>query len=160
VYKQETNFLRGYAAGFSAYRKNKRSSEGIGDDLKANLSNKDLGIWGVGSHMMGETIPKESSYVALDKSQKDQWGIPLLKISVDYDDNDAKMKKDYVEQMTEMFTSAGFTNIQAHVDTRARDWISTKWAAYVWVKTLKHQCLINGIACTPAKMFTLPMAPA
>jgi choline dehydrogenase-like flavoprotein len=119
VYKQETNFLRGYAAGFSAYRKNKRSSEGIGDDLKANLSNKDLGIWGVGSHMMGETIPKESSYLALDKSQKDQWGIPLLKISVDYDDNDAKMKKDYVEQMTEMFTSAGFTNIQAHVDTRA-----------------------------------------
>jgi choline dehydrogenase-like flavoprotein len=29
------------------------------------------------------------------------------------------MKKDYVEQMTEMFTSAGFTNIQASTDHRA-----------------------------------------
>jgi choline dehydrogenase-like flavoprotein len=69
--------------------------------------------------MMGETIPKENSYVALDKTLKDPWGIPQLKISVDYDDNDAKMKKDYVEQMTEMFTSAGFTNIKAQTDNRA-----------------------------------------
>jgi choline dehydrogenase-like flavoprotein len=119
VYKQETNFLRGYAAGFSAYRGRERSADGIGQDLKDNLTKKDLGPWRVGSHMMGETIPKESSYVALDKQQKDQWGVPLLKISVDYDDNDAKMKKDYIEQLTEMFTSAGFTNIKAESDTRA-----------------------------------------
>jgi choline dehydrogenase-like flavoprotein len=45
--------------------------------------------------------------------------MPQLKISVDYDDNDEKMKKDYIEQMTEMFTSAGFTNIQASTDHRA-----------------------------------------
>ncbi len=38
--------------------------------------------------------------------------MPLLKISIDYDDNDEKMKKDYFEQMTEMFTRAGFTNIK------------------------------------------------
>ncbi len=38
--------------------------------------------------------------------------MPLLKISVVYDENDEKMKKDYLEQMTEMFTSAGFTNIE------------------------------------------------
>ncbi len=63
--------------------------------------------------MMGETIPKESNFVALDPKQKDSWGVPLLKISVDYDDNDDKMQKDYVEQFTEMFTSAGFKNIKA-----------------------------------------------
>jgi choline dehydrogenase-like flavoprotein len=119
VYKQETNFLRGYAAGFSAYRSNTRSADGIGQDLKNNLTKKELGPWRVGSHMMGETIPKESSYVALDKSEKDQWGVPLLKISVDYDENDAKMKKDYIEQLTEMFTSAGFTNISPQEDNRA-----------------------------------------
>jgi choline dehydrogenase-like flavoprotein len=32
---------------------------------------------------------------------------------MDYDDNDEKMVKDYIEQMTEMFTKAGFTNIQS-----------------------------------------------
>jgi choline dehydrogenase-like flavoprotein len=119
VYKQETDFLRGYACGFSAYRWEQNSSEGIGQNLKNNLVKKDLSSWHVGSHMMGETIPKETNYVALDKSLKDPWGIPQLKISVDYDDNDEKMKKDYVEQMTEMFTSAGFTNIQASTDHRA-----------------------------------------
>ncbi|OOQ61116.1 GMC oxidoreductase [Mucilaginibacter pedocola] len=119
VYKQETDFLRGYAAGFYASRYRQTNSDGIGDDLKANLVKDDLGLWQVGSHMMGETIPKESNYVTLDKTLKDPFGIPQLKISVEYDDNDAKMKKDYVEQMTEMFTSAGFTNIKASVDSRA-----------------------------------------
>jgi choline dehydrogenase-like flavoprotein len=119
VYKQETNFLRGYASGFSAYRYQQRPWDGAGSSLKDNLVKDDLSGWKVGSHMMGETIPKESNYVALDKTLKDQWGIPQLKISVEYDDNDEKMKKDYVEQLTEMFTSAGFTNIKASTDNRA-----------------------------------------
>ncbi|QEC74913.1 GMC oxidoreductase [Mucilaginibacter ginsenosidivorax] len=119
VYKQETNFLRGYASGFSAYRYQQRPWDGVGAGLKDNLVKDNLSGWKVGSHMMGETIPKETNYVALDKTLKDQWGIPQLKISVDYDDNDEKMKKDYVEQLTEMFTSAGFTNIKASTDNRA-----------------------------------------
>jgi choline dehydrogenase-like flavoprotein len=64
--------------------------------------------------MMGETIPKESNYVALDKNLLDPWGIPQLKISVAYDDNDEKMIKDFHEQLTEMYTKAGFTNIKTH----------------------------------------------
>jgi choline dehydrogenase-like flavoprotein len=68
---------------------------------------------------MGETIPKESNFVALDPTQKDAWGVPLLKISVDYDDNDMKMQKDYVEQLTEMFTTAGFKNIKAQTNHQA-----------------------------------------
>ncbi|PWK79150.1 choline dehydrogenase-like flavoprotein [Mucilaginibacter oryzae] len=119
VYRQETDFLRGYAAGFSAYRYPERSWDGVGSSLKNNLANKELGPWHVGSHMMGETIPKETNFVSLDDKQKDAWGVPLLKMNVDYDDNDEKMKKDYIEQLTEMFTSAGFTNIQAFTDRRA-----------------------------------------
>ena len=62
--------------------------------------------------MMGETIPKQTNYLALDETKKDAWGIPQLKISIDYDENDEKMVKDYLEQMSEMFTKAGFTNIK------------------------------------------------
>jgi choline dehydrogenase-like flavoprotein len=57
--------------------------------------------------------------VALDPNQKDDWGMPLLKVNVDYDDNDEKMIKDYQEQMTEMFEKAGFTNIKLRDDKRA-----------------------------------------
>lgn len=111
VKKQETDFLRGYAAGFGAYRPN-QGAEGWGEELKKNLLNPKAGPWQVGSHMMGETIPKESSRVSLDANQKDEWGVPLLNINMDYDQNDEKMVKDYLEQMTEMFTVAGFKNIE------------------------------------------------
>lgn len=119
LHKQETNYLRGYAAGFSAWRGSDSDQSGLGLDLKNSLLNPKLGLWGVGSHMMGETIPKASNYVALDSEQKDAWGVPLLKISVDYDDNDAKMKKDYLDTMEEMFTVAGFTNIQRNESGQA-----------------------------------------
>ncbi len=36
----------------------------------------------------------------------------MLKISIDYDDNDEKMVKDFQEQLSEMYTKAGFTNIK------------------------------------------------
>ena len=115
VLKQETDFLRGYAAGFGASRYRTNDKDAIGLDLKSSLeANNKWQNWNVGSHMMGETIPKESNYVALDKTQLDPFGMPKLKISIDYDDNDEKMVKDYLEQMTEMFTAAGFTNIKTH----------------------------------------------
>ncbi len=114
VFKQETDFLRGYASGFSASRMTYNDTSGIGEDLKNSLSVKKYGNWRVGSHMMGETIPKESNYVALDDKQTDAWGVPLLKVSVAYDDNDEKMIKDFHEQLTEMYSAAGFTNIRTH----------------------------------------------
>ena len=112
LYKQETDYLRGYAAGFYAWRSKQADTSGMGEDLKNSLLNPKWGNWEVGSHMMGETIPKESSYVKLDSDKKDDWGIPLLKISIDYDDNDEKMKKDYLDTMEDMFKDAGFTNIR------------------------------------------------
>lgn len=118
VRKQETNFLRGYAAGFGAARYNEHNIEGFGLTLKQNMVNPTLGPWKVHSHMMGETIPKETNYVALD-TKKDEWGIPLLKISIDYDDNDEKMILDYFEQMGEMFNKAGFINVKTRDSKQA-----------------------------------------
>jgi choline dehydrogenase-like flavoprotein len=116
--KQETDFLRGYAAGFYSGRHSYDNRNGLGEDLKNNLAKPQLNnFWSVNSHMMGETIPKESNYVALDKALVDPWGIPQLKISVEYDDNDRKMVKDFFEQMTEMYTKAGFRNIRTN-DTK------------------------------------------
>ena len=113
--KQETDFLRGYASGFSAGRYSHDDRSGLGEDLKKGLLHPELNnVWSVGSHMMGETIPKESNLVTLDKTLLDPWGIPQLKISVDYDDNDRKMVKDFFEQLTEMYTKAGFKNIRTN----------------------------------------------
>ena len=113
VYKQETNFLRGYAVTFSSYRSSATDTNGFGESLKNNLmAGATPGKWRVGSQCMGETIPKETNYISPDKNKKDEWGIPLVNISVAYDDNDEKMIKDFMEQYTEMFTKAGFSDIK------------------------------------------------
>lgn len=112
VEKQETDFLRGYASGFGATRQIIQDDSGFGKNLKDGLLNPKYGVWQVGSHMMGETIPKKENQVSLDKSKVDAWGIPLLKIDITYDDNDERMVKDYHEQFTQMFEQAGFTNIK------------------------------------------------
>ena len=76
VRKQETDFLRGYAVTFSAGRSSNINKDGFGDELKNNLmAGSKLGPWYVGSQCMGETIPKETNYVTLDKEKKDEWGM-------------------------------------------------------------------------------------
>jgi choline dehydrogenase-like flavoprotein len=120
VRKQETDFLRGYAAGFGNGRYRRGESKGIGEDLMLSLNQKgEFGEWRVGSHMMGETIPKESNYVNLHPELKDDWGIPQLNISVDYDDNDEKMILDFFEQFTEMYEKAGFVDIKTNDSKKA-----------------------------------------
>ncbi|MDQ4139242.1 MAG: GMC family oxidoreductase, partial [Bacteroidota bacterium] len=77
------------------------------------------GGWRVYMYMQGETIPKESNHVRLSKTEKDQWGIPLLVTSVAYDDNDEKMIKDFLAQSTVMLEKAGCTNIKQNDSKQA-----------------------------------------
>ena len=119
IYRQETDFLRGYAAGFGAQPQRKTVRKGFGAELTNQLLNsKETGVWNVNSHMMGETIPKSTNLVSLDPEKKDEWGIPLLNIDVDYDDNDEIMIQDFYEQFTEMYEKAGFVNISTNDNGR------------------------------------------
>ncbi|TDE15460.1 GMC oxidoreductase [Dyadobacter psychrotolerans] len=111
VFKQETDFLRGYATSFSASKMG-NTNKGIGESLKENLFKPDTGGWSLGAQMMGETLTKETNMVSLDPTLKDNWGIPLLRMSVDFDDNDMKMVQDFYTELSEMLSKAGFTNIR------------------------------------------------
>lgn len=113
LYRQETDFLRGYAATFSARRSIEVNDNGLGQKLLDNLmAKKEYGPWKVGSTMMGETIPKLTNQVTLSEDQNDAWGVPLLKIDFSYDDNDEKMLNDFKEQFIEMYEKAGFSEIK------------------------------------------------
>ena len=117
VYRQETDFLRGYASNLSAGRNLERDASGIGANLRDSLLNPKLGVWQINAGMMGETIPKAHSTVRLDPEKKDKYGLPQLRVSVGYDENDEKMLKDFHQQFSEMFEAAGFKNIQ-QIDTK------------------------------------------
>ncbi|MFL5773421.1 MAG: GMC oxidoreductase [Flavisolibacter sp.] len=118
VHKQETDFLRGYMSFLSAGRDGWGHDVGgdqIGDDFKNMVS--EPGDWHVGMTISGEVIPKETNHVRLNKDQKDEWGMPLLTVSVDYDENDEKLLKDFFVQGAEMLEKVGCKNIKTH-DTR------------------------------------------
>lgn len=113
VLQQETDFLRGYAIGIGGGRGTKVDTDTIGDSLRKNLLNPELGNWHISSWMMGECVPIESNHVRLHQELKDKYGIPQLIVSCEWTANDDKMVKDYVEQSIEMFEKSGFVNIEA-----------------------------------------------
>jgi len=119
VYKQETDFLRGYMVHYSAGRSNWQQGygmEGVGEEFKNKIT--EPGGWNVYMMMQGETIPQEKNHVRLSKDQKDEWGIPLLITSIDYSENDNKLMKDFLEQGSEMLEKAGCKNINAYDNGR------------------------------------------
>lgn len=117
VTKQETDFLRGYAASISASKLGNPTENSWGEDLKNTLATPSTSGWSIGANMMGEVLTKESNHVRLHPDLKDDWGIPQMVMSVDFDDNDMKMVKDFYEQFSEMFTKAGFINVKT-ADTK------------------------------------------
>ena len=113
ILKQETDFLRGYAIGVGGGRPLTSTRVGIGEDLKTQLLNPHYGKWYIAAWMMGECVPIEDNHIRLSKDLKDKYGIPQVILSAKWTENDDKMVKDFNEQITEMFTLAGFQNVKA-----------------------------------------------
>ncbi len=120
VYKKDTDFLGSYMMHYSAGPSGWGRAfgmEGIGADFKNTITEQG-DTWGVYMMIQGETVPKESNQVSLSKDKKDDWGIPLLSINVDYDENDNKRTKDFWEQGVEMLEKAGVKNVRAYDNGR------------------------------------------
>ncbi len=115
LHKQDTGYVGGFTRFMGSYRTRNDGSDlpqQIGANYKEALTEPDG--WKVYMYMQGETIPKATNHVRLSSDQKDQWGIPLLITSVDYDDNDDKMVQDFLTQSAEMLEKAGCKNINTY----------------------------------------------
>lgn len=113
--KQDTDFVGGYMAFMGAYRNRSEAPERpvqIGAEYKDALT--EAGQWHAYIYMQGETILKATNRVYLSDTEKDQWGIPLLVTSVDYDDNDLAMMRDFLTQGAEIMEAAGAKNIRPY----------------------------------------------
>jgi choline dehydrogenase-like flavoprotein len=118
LHEHDTDFLGGYTTYVSARRERDSGDtcpQQVGATYKESMT--EPGPWFVYSYIQGETVPKETNHVRLSTDQKDQWGIPLLVTSVDYDDNDEKLLKDFFVQTEEMLSKAGVKNID-HRDSK------------------------------------------
>ncbi|MFN8340606.1 MAG: GMC family oxidoreductase [Cyclobacteriaceae bacterium] len=111
--KIDTDYVGGFTSFMGAYRTPYGSNKietACGEELKQAMQYP--GDWHMYMYLQGETIPKEKNHVRLSNTEKDAWGIPLLVTSVDYDDNDERMIKDFLEQSSEMMEKAGCKNIR------------------------------------------------
>lgn len=111
--KQDTDFVGGYTTFTGAYRERGLPVEDhVGALYKEARSQP--GPWGIYMYIQGETIPKAANHVRLHETKKDQWGIPLLVMSVGYDDNDERMIRDWTTQAKEMLEVAGCRDVRTH----------------------------------------------
>jgi len=108
---QEMNFLRGYGIWGGAVREGiDPSKAGIGQELKQSLTIP--GPWKMRLSAYGESLPNYNNKVELDNDRNDQWGLPLLKITAEYGENELKMRTDMKEQLRELLEVSGLKNIE------------------------------------------------
>ena len=120
VYQNDQDFKGGYMSFYTAARSSwsrKVEGEQIGADYKKKITQP--GGWRVYMMMQGETIPKEENHFRLSEDLTDQWGIPQLIASVDYDENDIKLMNDFLEQGEAMLKAAGCENIRKNDSKQA-----------------------------------------
>lgn len=107
---KRSDYLRGFGYQGSASRASwGRPVAGFGKDFKHAL--REPGPWEMRFHAFGECLPQASNFVELDPDQTDDWGIPLLRISCEWGENEMSMRNDMGEAAAEMLDAAGATNI-------------------------------------------------
>ena len=113
VTEPASDFLRGYGFQGEAVRMGWErgiSMPGFGADFKSELMRP--GPWEFRLHAFGECLPREENHVALDPDQVDAWGIPTLRISCEWGENERVMMREAVERAGEMLDAAGGRDIE------------------------------------------------
>ncbi|OCX67265.1 GMC family oxidoreductase [Thioclava sp. SK-1] len=110
---ESREYLRGFGYQGSASRQgwSREVAElNIGKDLKEALSKP--GDWTIGMTAFGEMLPDHANHIALDSSQTDKWGLPVLSMSVELGENEKAMRKDMKQDAIDMLEAAGVKDVQ------------------------------------------------
>lgn len=81
----------------------------MGAGLKDALS--EPGSWRIGMGGFGEVLPDHRNKVTLDKSVKDKWGLPVLSMDAQLQENEWQMRKDMEQDAIDILAAAGVKNI-------------------------------------------------
>ncbi|MDX2150789.1 MAG: GMC family oxidoreductase [Bryobacteraceae bacterium] len=107
--KTTNGFIRGYGYQGGAMPEFNYNAPGFGAKYKEAVR---TGAWQMSLGLWGECLPRKESYVEIDKDRVDAWGIPVLKINMEWGDNEKKLWEDGRQQAAEMLEAAGAKNVQ------------------------------------------------
>jgi choline dehydrogenase-like flavoprotein len=109
VKEKETNgFIRGYGYQGGSSPTFEFDAPGFGGAYKDAVRK---GHWGISLGLWGECLARKENFVEIDKQRVDAYGIPILKITADWSDNEKKLYEDGRIQAAEMLEAAGAKNV-------------------------------------------------
>ncbi|NCU04123.1 MAG: GMC family oxidoreductase, partial [Chitinophagaceae bacterium] len=114
-YDDKRDYLRGfgYQGGAGRGRGAEVAEMTIGAELKDALSMPN-DEWNMGITAFGEMLPYHENKISLDKTVKDKWGLPVLKMDVEVKENEKKMRVDMMNDAKEMLEAAGLKDVKTY----------------------------------------------
>lgn len=113
VESKQPDFIRGYAFQGSAHESKWAHAFGLpgfGPAFKRSV--RENRPWNIELNGFGECLPRFENFCALDDQHKDAWGIPVLRISAAFGDNERRMVDDMAASAAEMLECAGAEDIR------------------------------------------------
>ena len=114
---KRSDYVRGFGYQGGASRGRPGSGDGIGAELKQQLT--EPGSWGFGIGAWGEHLPYYENKVSLNKDKKDKWGLPTLDIDCEFRENEKTMRKDMMTSAAEILEKAGLKDIGTYDENLA-----------------------------------------
>ena len=102
--KTTNGFIRGYGYQGGSSPSFDYGAEGFGASYKEAVRK---GEWRINLGAWSECLARKENYVEIAKDQVDAYGIPILRINMEWGDNELKLFEDAREQAVEMLTGAG-----------------------------------------------------
>jgi choline dehydrogenase-like flavoprotein len=113
VGRREAGFTRGY--GYEVYTNRGSWTRGIdsadfGADFKNEITRP--GEWSLYMEGYGETLSNHDNRIWLSPDKTDAWGIPTIRVTMEYRDNERAMAQQMMEDAVEMLRAAKLENIE------------------------------------------------
>jgi choline dehydrogenase-like flavoprotein len=107
---KRSEFLRGYgfegSSGTTMLPGSAYATPGFGEEFKKHVRDYAGATIEIGA--FGEVLPRYENAVDIDPDVKDAWGVPVLRFSYKFGENERKMAKDMAIAGREMFEAAKF----------------------------------------------------
>ena len=109
--KSTNGFIRGYGYQGGSSPQFEFGAPGFGASYKDGVRK---GRWTISIGAWCECLARKENFVELDKSRVDAWGVPVLKISAEWSENEKKLWQDAREQGAEMLEAAGAKDVRMY----------------------------------------------
>ena len=111
VDRSHTNgFIRGYGYQGGVWPGFYFGARGFGKKYKEAV--RTGAAWSASLNGFCECLPRRENHVTIDPEVRDAWGIPALRVSMTWSDNELKLWQDAREQGAEMLEAAGAKNVR------------------------------------------------